>query len=127
MSHIRPVLWTHSRPRVRSVISGAIVSVHMDYIQHPQRRTLEVYGDRRSAELDLQTDTLRLFTDGEDGHRVLTFENVRDNRFRAEHQDMIDSVRSQRPPRVDGRAGLSALAIAERAIAQIAAARNERR
>ncbi len=98
--------------------SGAVVSVHMDYVQHPQRRTLEVYGDRRSLELDLETDILRVFDPAEPvGVRSLTFDHDRNNRFRAEHQDILDAVRSGRAPRVTGEDGLKALEIAVRAIA----------
>lgn len=98
--------------------SGAIVSVHMDYVQHPQRRTLEVYGDRRSLELDLETDVLRVFDPAEPGGvRTLAFDHDRNNRFRAQHQDILDAVRSGRAPRVTGEDGLRALEIAVRAIA----------
>ncbi len=97
--------------------SGAIVSVHMDYVQHPQRRTLEVYGDRRSLELDLETDTLRVFDPAEPGGvRAQAFDHDRNNRFRAEHQDILDAVLTGRPPRVTGTDGLKALEIAVRAI-----------
>jgi UDP-N-acetylglucosamine 3-dehydrogenase len=98
--------------------SGAVVSVHMDYVQHPQRRTLEVYGDQRSLELDLETDILRVFDPAQPGGvRSLTFDHDRNNRFRAEHQDMLDAVQSGRAPRVTGEDGLKALEIAVRAIA----------
>jgi predicted dehydrogenase len=103
--------------------SGAIVTVHMDYIQHPQRRILEVFGDRKSIEFDLSADTIRIFDTDAPGVHTLAFENVRDNRFRLEHQDLIDSARKGTPPRVDGEAGLSALAIAEKAVRQITRAR----
>jgi predicted dehydrogenase len=103
--------------------SGAIVTVHMDYIQHPQRRILEVFGDRKSIEFDLSTDTIQIFDTDTPGVHTLTFENVRDNRFRLEHQDLIDSALKGTPPKVDGEAGLRALEIAERAIRQIDRAR----
>ena len=98
--------------------SGAIVSVHMDYVQHPQRRTLEVYGDRRSLELDLETDVLRVFDPAEPGGvRTQAFDHDRNNRFRAQHQDVLDAVLAGRAPRVTGSDGLKALDVAVRAIA----------
>jgi predicted dehydrogenase len=40
-------------PNVMQIIlrtaAGSLVQVHMDYVQHPQRRILEVYGDRDTA------------------------------------------------------------------------------
>lgn len=99
--------------------SGAIVSVHMDYVQHPQRRTLEVYGDRGVLELDLQTDELKIFDAAEPGgHRLMHFEHERNNLFRAEHQDMLDAVLKGGTPLVTGADGLKALEIAARAIEQ---------
>ena len=103
--------------------SGAIVTVHMDYIQHPQRRILEVFGDCKSIEFDLSSDTIRIFDTDTPGVHTLTFENMRDNRFRLEHQDLIDSALKGTRPRVDGEAGLRALEIAEKAIRQISRAR----
>lgn len=100
--------------------SGAIASVHMDYVQHPQRRSLEVYGDRRVLELDLQTDVLKIFDSEEPtAHRTLRFDTERNNIFRAEHQDMLDAVLRGTPPAVSGLDGLKALEIAERASQQL--------
>ncbi|MDD3927062.1 MAG: Gfo/Idh/MocA family oxidoreductase [bacterium] len=98
---------------------GAVVSVHMDYVQHPQRRCLELYGDVQTAELDMQTDFIRLYDCNRPGYRVQAFDPVRDDRFRAEHQDIIDAVTDGTPPRVTGEDGLRVLEIAERAISQI--------
>jgi predicted dehydrogenase len=80
-----------------------------------------VFGDRKTVELDLQSDTLRLFDTDTPGVHTLTFENVRDNRFRLEHQDLFDAALKGTSPRVDGAAGLSALSIAEKAIRQLTA------
>jgi predicted dehydrogenase len=99
--------------------NGAIVSVHMDYVQHPQRRQLEVYGDRKSLDLDLQTDTVKVFDCERDGYHTLLFDSDRNNRFRAEHQDMICAVLKGTQPRVTGLDAVKALEIAESAIAQI--------
>ena len=99
--------------------SGAIVSVHMDYVQHPQRRSVEVFGDRKTVALDLQTDRMKIFDASREGHQVLSFDNVRDDRLRAEHQDFFDAAQKGNRPRVDGEAGLRVLEVAEQAIARI--------
>ena len=70
------------------------------------------YGQER------QTDVMKIFDCNREGYRTLTFERVRDNYIRAEHQDMFDAVRTGRSPKVDGRAGLEVLEIAEKAIRQ---------
>jgi len=99
--------------------TGAIVSIHMDYVQHPQRRSLEIYGDRKVAEFDLQTDQVKVFDCDQPGHRVHQFESIRNERFMMEHQDMIDAVRNGKPPKVDGKAALAVLAVAEEALRQV--------
>ena len=99
--------------------TGAVVSIHMDYVQHPQRRALEIYGDRKVAEFDLQTDQVKVFDCDQPGHRVHQFESIRNERFMMEHQDLIDAVRSGKPPKVDGKAALAVLAVAEEALRQI--------
>ena len=99
--------------------TGALVSIHMDYVQHPQRRSLEIYGDRKVAEFDLQTDQIKVFDCDQPGHRVHQFESIRNERFMMEHQDLIDAVRSSKPVKVDGGSALAVLAVAEEALRQI--------
>lgn len=100
--------------------SGAIVSVHMDYIQHPQRRTLEVFGDLKSLVLDLETDVLTAFDSAGAETQTLRFNADRNTRFRKEHQDMLDAVLRGTPPRVSGADAVKVLEIAEAAIRQCA-------
>lgn len=100
--------------------SGALVSVHFDYVQHPQRRLLEVYGDRQTLELDMQTDMVKVFDGGKPGVELRQFDTVRNERFVREHQDVLDAIRRGTAPRVDGEQALKALAVAEEAIRQVA-------
>ena len=99
--------------------SGAVVSVHMDYIQHPQRRTLEVYGDRQSAEYDLQTNTVRIYDTDREGRQTHHFPASRNEVVAIEHEDAIRMAREGRAPRVNGVGALKVLEVAERAIAQL--------
>ena len=99
--------------------SGAIVTVNLDYIQHPQRRTMEIYGDRQVAEADLQSNEVRVFDCDRDGYRTIPCYTERDNWFREEHQDMIGAVTDGGPPLVGGEDALAALAIAVSANEQI--------
>lgn len=100
--------------------SDAIASVHMDYVQHPQRRILEVFGDKRAVEFDMQTDLLKVFDCEEPGYRTLQFDNPRDDRFTLEHQDIIDAMATGSSPRVTGEDAVEALKVAENAISQLA-------
>lgn len=98
---------------------GEIVTVHMDYVQHPQRRVFEVYGDKRSYVYDFQTDQLQIYDCEKEGFQVQMFYNVRDDQFKEEHQDMLDAMREGGRPRVTGEEALQSLKVAELAIERI--------
>jgi len=100
--------------------SGAVVSLHCDYVQHPQRRLMEVYGDRGTIEFDLQADCVKVFDGDSPGVVELRqFDNVRNDRFVREHRDVLEAIRLGRRPRVDGEQALRALEVAETAVRQL--------
>jgi predicted dehydrogenase len=100
--------------------SGALVSIHMDYVQHPQRRTMEFFGDRQVMEYDLQIDQVKIYDCNKKGYEVIQFDNIRNERFCLEHQDMINAVTKGTAPRVDGQGAVEVLKIAETALSQLA-------
>ena len=91
--------------------NGAIVSINFDYVQHPQRRCLEIYGDRGALEYDFQEDLLKIFDCREPGCRVRSFGNVRDEQFIREHADMLNAIANNADPLVTGRDGLKSLQV----------------
>lgn len=100
--------------------SGAIVQVHMDYIQFPQRRIFEVYGDRGTLSYDFMTGDIRHFT-FQRAHEwttrhVLPVTERWDDLFRKEHESVLTRRQDGLPPFVSGADGLRALEIAERVI-----------
>jgi predicted dehydrogenase len=106
--------------------SGAIVSVHLDYVQHPSRRIFEVYGDRKSLCYNFMSDTLEIY-DAEkgSGYEIRTFQHVRNEAFQREHEDALKMARDGARPRVTGEEALRSLALAETAIRKLAAGRSE--
>jgi predicted dehydrogenase len=101
--------------------SGALVQVHMDYIQFPQRRIFEVYGDRGTLSYNFMTGEIRHFKfqkehQWEDIY-VAPITDRWDNLFRAEQELMLSRRANGIPPLVSGFDGLQVLQIAERAIA----------
>jgi len=46
--------------------SGALVSIHMDYLQHPQRRSLELFGDQGTIAYDMQNGEIQIFDYGKE-------------------------------------------------------------
>ncbi|MCO5236468.1 MAG: Gfo/Idh/MocA family oxidoreductase [Chitinophagaceae bacterium] len=97
--------------------SGAVVQVHMDYIQFPQRRIFEVYGDRGTLCYDFMTGEIRHFT-VQRAHEwtnknVLPVTDRWDDLFRKEHESVLMRRSEGLTPFVSGADGLRALEIAE--------------
>ena len=90
---------------------GEIVSIHFDYVQHPQRRFFEIYGDKKTLVYDFQADTLEIYDCQKQGHEVRKFYNVRNEQFVAEHNDMLNAINSDSKPRITGRDGLKSLEV----------------
>ena len=98
---------------------GEIVSLHFDYVQHPQRRILEIYGDKKSFVYNWQNNTLEIFDCDKTNIEIVSFQDVRDELFVKEHQDMFDAISLDMEPMITGRAGLKSLDAAVRLIDRI--------
>jgi predicted dehydrogenase len=96
--------------------NAAVAQVHLDYVQHPQRRTLEIYGDKKTFCYDFGQDRLEIFDCEKDGVVTRFFNNVRNEQFVREHDDILNAVRTGVAPAVTGREGLRSLIVAEAAI-----------
>ena len=92
--------------------SGAIVGVHMDYVQHPQRRIFEVYGDAGTLVLDFQTSVLEEYHPAEEGHRRRFFPHHRDAYYIDEHDAFFEAMRTRVSP-IAAEDGLGALRVCE--------------
>ncbi|MBO5668533.1 MAG: Gfo/Idh/MocA family oxidoreductase [Lentisphaeria bacterium] len=90
-----------------------VVSLHFDYVQHPQRRILELFGDKKTVVYDFQCDSLEVWDAGQDKPQVLSWNNDRNDQFVREHLDMFSAVMCGTGPQVDGKAAAEVLATAE--------------
>ncbi len=96
--------------------SGAVVSIHFDYVQHPQRRIIDIYGDKQTLVYDMEANTVTVFDENSPEPEVLSFPCERDALFVYEHENMIRAIRNGTPVMVDGGQALQSLAIAEEAV-----------
>lgn len=96
--------------------SGAVASVHMDYVQHPQQRRLELYGDRGHLAGDFVAGQCRHYEHGEDGFHARPFPLGRDDLFRDQIDRFLSAMRTDREPMVSGDDALGAMALAHAAI-----------
>lgn len=100
--------------------NGALVQVHMDYVQFPQRRVFEIYGDRGTLNYDFMTGEIRHYQ----FQREYQWKDISvaplierwDDLFRKEHEAILSARAMGVPPLVSGNDGLQALEIADRAI-----------
>ena len=103
------------------MVSGALVQLHLDYLQYPQRRSFELFGDRGTLSYDFMTGEIRRFA-FEREHRwtpldVPPLMQRVDNLFRAEHDAVLRCRAEGAAPLVGGADGLAALRVAEMAMA----------
>ncbi len=96
--------------------SDAIASAHLDYVQQPQRRSLELYGDKGHLFADFETGELRWYRAGEEGYRSAHFTTGRNDIFRAQLADFLHAVRETREAPSPPGDALAALSMVEAAV-----------
>ena len=100
--------------------NGALVQVHMHYVQFPQRRLFEIYGDRGTLIYDFMSGEIRHFRFQQEykweDMSVAPIMERWDDLFRKEHEAILSARANGAAPLVSGSDGLRALEIAERAI-----------
>jgi predicted dehydrogenase len=97
--------------------AGNLIStVHLNYVQLPERHEYEVVGTRGWAHADFFASTIRIGARA--GNRVVTetFTQERDDIFRAEHRAFFDAVEGRREPETSAYGGLVSTAICEAAV-----------
>lgn len=73
-------------------------SIHLNYVQMPQRHEYEIVGDRAWAILDMETNRLRIGRRREEAETCEDIVVERDRLFEAEHQAFLDAVEGRRNP-----------------------------
>ncbi len=89
-------------PNVFSILltheSGALSQMHADYVQHPQRSTCEVFGDRAVLAYDFQQYELRIFRPDKPGYEVERVVTGRDDIYRVQIEDFLEAIRGDCVP-----------------------------
>lgn len=102
--------------------SGALVQCHLDYVQHPQRHTLELFGDRQTLVHDFQTGELRLYHRDRPGYEVETVAVGRDDIYRTQISEFLRGIQGAAPPLATAADGVAALLAAQAAVEAAATA-----
>ncbi|NPV48623.1 MAG: Gfo/Idh/MocA family oxidoreductase [Armatimonadetes bacterium] len=108
------------KPNMFSILmrytSGALVQCHMDYIQHPQRHTLELYGDRGVLTCDFQTGELRLYDREKPGYEVEHVIVARADIYRVQISEFLRGLRGETTALATAEDGVAALRAAAAAV-----------
>ena len=96
--------------------SGALVQIHLDYVQYPNRHLLEIFGDRKSVFVDFDAGEIRSYGHGDEKHHVERFELHRDQLMRAEIENFLQAVHNDQPVACSGADGVAVLQIVEAAL-----------
>jgi predicted dehydrogenase len=109
-----------SNPNVAAVTceyeSPLISTIHLNYVQMPERDHYEIFGDEAWAFIDWDEAIMKIGTRKNQNVETKEYPVVRDNMFRAEHQAFFDTVNGTRSPETSQADGLVSTAICEAAI-----------
>ncbi len=91
-----------STPNVAAVTleyaNGLLATIHLNYVQLPQRAYCEVIGDKKWLLVDMMTGVVRTGSLDGASETQTTVTVERDAMYEAEHQAFLDAVDGQRPP-----------------------------
>jgi len=93
-----------------------ISTVHLNYVQMPERHEYEVVGDRGWAVWDMNGGVIRVGNRESESEWRETVSTERDPLYRAEHQAFFDAIDGKREPESSAADGLISLRIIEAAI-----------
>jgi len=106
-----------SNPNVVSVIceydSPLLATIHLNYVQYPQRSEYEAVGDRASAIVDMQKGRIQIYRRDSDEIAVEEAAWDRDELYRDEHQAFIDAVDGKREPETSAADGVVSTAMCQ--------------
>ncbi|HUV08264.1 MAG TPA: Gfo/Idh/MocA family oxidoreductase [Spirochaetia bacterium] len=96
--------------------TGIMATVHLNYVQMPERHEYEIAGDRAWAMWDLNTGILRVGRRSDSSVVEETTSVERDPVYREEHQAFLDAVDGKRKPESPAEEAIVSLEIIEAAL-----------
>ncbi len=93
-----------------------MATVHLNYVQMPERHEYEIAGDRAWAMWDLNTGILRVGRRADSSVVEETTSVERDPVYREEHQAFLDAVDGKRKPESPAEEAIVSLEIIEAAL-----------
>ena len=96
--------------------SGALVQLHLDYVQYPNRSILEIFGDRQSVCVEFDLGQMRIYGHGDEEHRIEQFQTDADKLMRLQDERFLASVHRGEPIVCTGTDGIAVLRTVEAAL-----------
>jgi predicted dehydrogenase len=93
-----------------------ITTLHLNYLQTPERHDYEVIGDRGWLSLDVGKGELRRGTHGETAPTTESFSTGRDTLYQQEHQAFLDAITGNRAAESPAAEGLASMQVIEAAL-----------
>ena len=93
-----------------------ISTIHLNYVQMPERHAYEIVGDQGWAVLDFNEGRLRLGRRKDEQIDVEAFSTDRDDIYRAEQQAFFDTIDGNRGPETSAADGLVSMQVCESAV-----------
>lgn len=96
-----------------------IGTIHLNYLQMPERHEYEIVGDQGWAMFDLNTGRLRRGRRSDSREWVEEFPVTRDPVYEAEHQAFLDAIAGKRAPESPARDAIVSMQIIEAAMSSL--------
>ncbi len=93
-----------------------LATIHLNYIQHPERATCEVIGDKKWLFFDMKANLIRIGACDDESETENTFAFQRDSMYEAEHQAFLDAIDGKRSPESPAEDAIVSQEIVEAAI-----------
>lgn len=109
-----------SDPNVADIVYGyddpLVVTLHLNYVQMPQRHEYEVAGDRGWAVVDIVTGDLRIGRRNEQSVTVEKYPCEPDDLYRAEIEAFFATISGERSPETSAADGIISTLVCEKSI-----------
>lgn len=110
-----------SNPNVMAVIleydEPLIATMHFNYVQNPDRASLEIIGDKGWALFEAGSNSLRMGNHEKGRESVQQFEIERDALMADEHKAFLDAVAGRRPPESPAQEAILSMKVVEAILA----------
>jgi len=106
-----------SNPNIADIVcmydAPMTTTIHLNYVQMPQRHCYELVGDEAWALLDFEAREMIFGSRARQSTEVLSFPQERDDMFRAEHRAFFAAVDGERVPETPATDGLVSTAVCD--------------